>query len=65
MLICITHSRDQPPFKSTLFSAQSVRKISATKNQQMGDVYSTFLNIIIDKDKYKLSLEFVFINDYI
>jgi len=24
----------------------------------MGDVYSTFLDLILDKDKYKLSLEF-------
>jgi len=40
------------------FSAPSVRKYSATNNQQMGDVYQLFLDLILDLDKYKLPLEF-------
>jgi len=42
-----------------LYSSGILGVYAISQNQQMGDVYSTiFLDLILDKDKYKLSLEF-------
>jgi len=57
MLICITHSRDQPPLKSTLFQLQVHANIRPLKISKW-EMCQLFLVLILDKDKYKLSLEF-------
>jgi len=56
MLICITHSRDQPPLKSTLFQLKVYANIRPLKSANGRCVL--FLDLILDIDKYKLSLEF-------
>ena len=58
MLICITHSRDQPPLKSTLFQLQVNANIRPLKVSKWEMCIQLFLDLILDKDKYKLSLEF-------
>jgi len=59
MLICITHNRDQPPFKSTLFQLQVYANIRSLKISKLWEMcIQLFLDLILDKDKYKLSVEF-------
>jgi len=58
MLICITHSRDQPPLKSTLFQLKVCANIRPLKISKWEMCIQLFLDIILDKDKYKLSLQF-------
>jgi len=58
MLICITHSRDQAPLKSTLFLRQVYANIRPLKISKWEMYIQLFLDLILDKDKYKLSLEF-------
>jgi len=58
MLICITHSRDQPPLKSTLFQLQVYANIRPLKISKWEMCIQLFLDLILNKDKYKLSLEF-------
>jgi len=58
MLICITHSRDQPPLKSTLSQLQVYVNKRPLKVSKWEMCIQLFLDLIIDKDKYKLSLEF-------
>ena len=58
MLICITHSRDQPPNKSTLFQLQVHANIRPLKFSKWEMCIQLFLDLILHKDKYKLSLEF-------
>ena len=56
MLICITHSRDQPPLKSTLFQLKVYANIRPLKINKWEMCIQLFFDLIIDK--YKLSLEF-------
>jgi len=58
MLNCITHSRDQPPLKSTLFQLKVYANIRPLKSANGRYVFNFVLHLILDKDKYKLSLEF-------
>ena len=58
MLICITHSRDQPPLKSTLFQLQVYANIRSLKISKWEMCIQLVLDLILDKDKFKLSLEF-------
>ena len=58
MLICITLSRDQPPPKSTLFQLQVYAYIRSLKLSKSEMCIQLVLDLILDKDKYKLSLEF-------
>ena len=58
MLISITHSRDQPPLKSTLIQLQVYATIRPLKISKSDMCIQLFLDLILDKDKYKLSLEF-------
>jgi len=58
MLICITHSRDQPPLKSTLFQLKVYANIRPLKISKWEMCIQLFLDYNFDKDKYKLSLEF-------
>jgi len=58
MLICITHSRDQPPLESTLSQLQVYVNMRPLKVSKWEMCIQLFLDLIIDKDKYKLSLEF-------
>jgi len=58
MLICITNSRDQPPLKSTLFQLQVYANIRPLKVSKCEMCIQLFLDLILDKDKYKLLLEF-------
>jgi len=58
MLMCITHSRDQPPLKSTLFQLKVYANIWPIKISKREMCIQLFLDSILDKDKYKLSLEF-------
>ena len=58
MLICITPSRYQPPLKSTLVQLQVYANIRPLKISKWEMCIQLFLDLILDKDKYKLSLEF-------
>ena len=58
MLICITHSRDQPPLKSTLVQLKVYANIRPQKISKWEMSIQLFLDLILDKDKYKLSLKF-------
>jgi len=58
MLICITHSRDQQPLKSKLFQLQVYANIWPLKISKWEMCFQLLLDLIVDKDKYKLSLEF-------
>ena len=58
MLICITHSRDQPPLKSTLFQLKVYANDRPLKISKWEVSIQLFLDLILDKDKYKRSLEF-------
>jgi len=42
MLICITHSRDQPPLKSTLFQLQVYANIRPLKSPNWKCVFNYF-----------------------
>ena len=57
MFICITHSHDQPPLKSTLFQLKVYANIRPLKISKWEMCIQLFLNLILDKDKYKLSVE--------
>jgi len=57
-LLCITHNRDQPPLKSTLFQLQVYANIRSLKISKWDMCIQLVLDLILDKDKYKLSLEF-------
>ena len=58
MLICITHRRDQAPLKSTLFQLKMYANIRPLKISKWEMCIQLFLDLILDKDKYKLSMEF-------
>jgi len=58
MLFCITHTRDQPPLKSTLFELQVYANIRSLKISKWEMCIQLYLDLILDKDNYKLSLEF-------
>jgi len=57
MLFCITHNRDQPPLKSTLFQLQVFANIRSLKMSKWEMCIQLFLDLILDKDKYKMSLQ--------
>ena len=58
MLIGITHSRDQPPFISTLFQLKVYANVRPLNISKWEMYIQLFLYLILDKDKYKLSLDF-------
>ena len=57
-LFWITHNRDQPPLKSTLYQLQVYANIRSLKISKWEMCIQLVLDLILDKDKYKLSLEF-------
>jgi len=58
VVLILLHSRDQPPLKSTLFQLQVYANIRSLKISKWEMCFQLFLDLILDKDKYKLSLVF-------
>ena len=56
MLICITHSRDQTPLKSTLFQLKVYANIRPLKISKWVMCIQLFLDLILDKGLVTLAV---------